>query len=242
MAEVLRIAVWSCPRTVSTALMRSFAQRPDTTGVDEPFYAFYLKQTGRIHPMREEVLRAQAQEWRRVVDEVLLGPCPTPVQFVKHMAHHMVGDSDLGFAAGMRNVFLIRAPRQMLPSLQKDLGELHRRDVGYERQRELYHDLRRAGHDPLVIDSADVLAQPEGMLRALCSRLGLDFDPRMLSWPLGRHSSYGIWAPAWYKNVEASTGFHPLQEKTGPVPPELEPILAIAQECYLDLHARRLRA
>lgn len=242
MAEVLRIAVWSCPRTVSTALLRSFAQRPDTTGVDEPFYAWYLKQTGRQHPMREEVLRAQAQDWRRVVDEVLLAPCPTPVQFVKHMAHHMLGDVDMSFVSRMRNVFLIRAPRQMLPSFQRDLGVLQRRDIGYERQRELYHELRRAGHDPLVLDSADVLADPEVTLRRLCARLGLDFDARMLSWPPGRHACFGIWAPAWYKNVEASTGFHPLQEKTGAVPPELEPMLAIAQECYLDLHARRLRA
>jgi hypothetical protein len=242
MAEILRIAVWSCPRTVSTALLRSFAQRPDVTGVDEPFYAFYLKQTGREHPMREEVLRAQAQDWRRVVDDVLLGPCPTPVQFVKHMAHHMVGDADLSFAAGMRNVFLIRAPRQMLPSLQQDLGTLHRRDMGFERQRELYHDLRRAGREPLVLDSADLLRDPPGILRALCRRLGLAFDLRMLSWPAGRHSSYGIWAPAWYRNVEASTGFGPYVEKTAPFPPELEPMQAIAQECYLDLHARRLAA
>lgn len=242
MAEVLRIAVWSCPRTVSTALLRSFAQRPDTTGVDEPLYAFYLKQTGRIHPMREEVLRAQAQDWRTVVKDVLLGPCPTPVQFVKHMAHHLVGDADPSFAAGMRNVFLIRSPRQMLPSFHKDLGDLHRRDIGYEWQRDLYHNLRRRGHDPLVLDSSDLLANPAGMLSLLCSRLGLAFDRRMLSWPLGRHACYGIWAPAWYKNVEASTEFLPLQEKTAPFPPDLEPMLAIAQECYLDLHARRLRA
>lgn len=241
MADVLRIALWSCPRTVSTAVLRSFVQRPDVAGVDEPFYAYYLARTGAQHSMREAVLRSQPTEWRRVVDEVLLGPCAKPVQFVKHMAHHLVGDVDLSFTLRMRNVFLLRPPRDMLPSMLRDLGELHRRDVGYERQRELFHELRRAGQDPIVLDSTDLLNAPERTLRLLCARLGLPFDARMLSWPPGRHPSYGVWAPFWYGNVEKSTGFQPYAAKTEPLPPQLEPLLALSENCWQDLHARRLR-
>ncbi len=242
MADVLRISVWSCPRTVSTALMRAFAQRSDTSCVDEPLYGYYLARTGAQHPMREQILNAQSQDWQRVVDEVLLGPCGTPVQFVKHMAHHLVGDVDLAFAARTRNVFLLRPPREMLPSMLRDLGELHRRDIGYERQRDLFHELRRAGMDPIVIESTDLLNDPEGTLRRLCAQLGLDFDRRMLSWPPGRHASYGVWAPFWYGNVEKSTGFQPFAPRSEEVPESLRPLLAQAQECWLDLHARRLRA
>lgn len=242
MTAVLRIALWSCPRTISTAVLRSFVQRPDVTGVDEPLYAHYLARTGAQHPLRDQVLRAQSSDWRRVVSEVLLGPCPTPVQFVKHMVHHLVGDVDCSFAAQARNVFLLRPPRDMLPSMLRDLGEIHPRDVGYERQRELYHELRRAGHEPIVLDSTDLLNEPEPTLRRLCARLGLDFDRRMLSWPAGRHPAYGVWAPFWYGNVERSTGFQPYAAKSEPFPEQLAPILALAENCWQDLHARRLRA
>ncbi len=241
MEPVLRISLWSCPRTVSTATLRSFANRPDTEGVDEPLYAWYLKHTGRLHPLREVVLRSQAQDWRTVVDRVLLGPTQRPVQFVKHMAHHLVGDVDVSFARRTANVFLIRDPREMLPSLRDDLGALHRADLGFERQRELYHELRRAGLDPVVVEGSDLLAAPERMLRALCERVGLAFTPEMLSWEPGPHPCYGAWAPAWYRKVMASSGFHALPPKSAPFPEELVPWLALARDPYRDLHARRLR-
>jgi hypothetical protein len=237
----LRISLWSCPRTISTALMRSFAQRADTDCVDEPLYAHYLARTGAQHPLRETVLAAQSADWREVVERVLLGPCQRPVQFVKHMAHHLVGDVDLAFALQTQNVFLLRPPREMLPSMLRDLGTVRLRDVGYERQRELFHQLRRAGQHPVVVESTDLLNDPAGTLRRLCAHLGLAFDPRMLSWPPGRHACYGAWAPFWYGNVERSTGFQPFAPKREPFPPELEPLLAVAENCWLDLHARRLR-
>jgi hypothetical protein len=54
--QAIRIAMWSGPRNVSTAMMRSFGARPDTAVIDEPFYAVYLAMTGLNHPMRDEVL------------------------------------------------------------------------------------------------------------------------------------------------------------------------------------------
>ncbi len=242
MGEVLRISLWSCPRTVSTALLRSWVQRPDTTGVDEPFYAWYLSVTGLDHAMRDEVLAAQATDWRRVVEEVLLGPCPTPVQFVKHMAHHLVGDMDLSFASCTRNVFLIREPRELLPSLRKGLGRVPRlEETGYPRQAELFQGLREEGEEPLVLDSRDLLQEPEGLLRALTGALGLDFDPAMLRWEPGRHPCYGVWAPHWYVNVERSTGFQPWRPKQESFPPELESLREAAEPLYRSLHEARLR-
>ena len=141
----VRIGMWCVPRTCSTALLRSFVQRADTVGVDEPFYAAYLTVTGKDHPLREEVLASQAQDWRRVVDEVLLAPVDAPVHYQKHMAHHMTPDIDLGFAEQLVNLFLMRDPLEMLPSLQAALGEVEVEDTGFLQQLELYRRLQAAG-------------------------------------------------------------------------------------------------
>ena len=240
---VLRIALWSAPRTVSTALLRSFVERPDTSGVDEPLYAWYLSHTGREHPMRAEVLASQSHDWREVRDRVLLGPCETEVQFVKHMAHHLVGDLDLSFADAMANVLLIRDPREMLPSLIRDLGRIEQEETGYGQQSRLLRRFReRSARDPIVVDARDLLDHPEGILRALCAGLGLQFEPCMLRWEPGRHACYGAWAPYWYGNVEKSTRFLPYRPKTEPFPEEHRDLLEWARPLYQELRAARLRA
>ncbi|MFQ5750164.1 MAG: hypothetical protein ACE5H3_12030 [Planctomycetota bacterium] len=238
----LRIAQWCTPRTVSTATLRSFVQRPDTEGVDEPFYAWYLRKTGKQHPMREEVLASQPADWVEVVEKVLLGPCGRPVQFVKHMAHHLVGGIDLSFAQGMVNTFLIREPRSMLPSLKKRIGEVRREDTGFSRMAELLRRFCGQGKPAIVVDSSDLLRDPPGILAAYCRAVGLEFDPAMLSWPPGRHPCYGVWAPAWYGKVENSRGFQAPESKEEPFPADLEPLLDWAQPLYDELHRHRLRA
>jgi len=238
-----RIALWSCPRTVSTALLRSFVQRGDTVGVDEPLYAHYLKTTGRQHPQQEDVLAAQSQDWHQVVDEVLLGPVTAPVQFVKHMAHHLEGiDTSFALAEDMISVFLIRHPREMLPSLLSDLGHLERMDIGYGQQCKLFRALKQAGRCSAVVDSTELLANPEAMLRALCAAVGLDFDPLMMAWPAGPHACYGVWATSWYKKVQESTGWRRHVPKTAPFPAELEELYPYALEAYQELAQDRLRA
>jgi len=240
--DTKRLAMWSCPRTVSTALMRSFAQRADTTCVDEPFYAHYLSATGKQHPMREQVLAALPQNWRDVVTQTLLAPCDKPVQFVKHMAHHLEGGVETDFALddSVINLFLIRHPREMLPSLLLDLGQLEAMDMGYERQVELFRRLKAAGRCTAVIDSTELLANPEAMLREICAAVGLEFDPAMMEWPAGRHESYGVWAPAWYAKVETSTGWRKHVPKTADFPCELEDLLPIALAAYAELYAAAL--
>jgi hypothetical protein len=60
----IRIVMWSGPRNISTAMMRSWGNRPDTFVVDEPFYAFYLKSTGKKHPGADEVIASEETDWR----------------------------------------------------------------------------------------------------------------------------------------------------------------------------------
>jgi hypothetical protein len=207
--ETLRIAMWSGPRNISTAMMRSFENRPDTAVVDEPFYAVYLSMTGQQHPMRAEVLASQPTDWR-AVEKALLGPAPggAAIFYQKHMTHHMLADVGTAFMAKCENVFLIRRPEEVVASYSLRRDEVALGDLGVERQAELFdQEADRLGRAPLVLDSNDVASDPGAMLRALCAGLGVDFMSEMLSWPAGRRESDGVWAPAWYDQVERSTGF-----------------------------------
>ncbi|KAA3604915.1 MAG: hypothetical protein DWQ01_20135 [Planctomycetota bacterium] len=243
MSKVKRIAMWCAPRTVSTALLRSFVQRMDTTGLDEPLYAHYLTTTGKQHPMNEEVLAAQSQDWREVLEGELLGYCPTPVLFVKHMAHHLVGDVDFQAlnTEDSRHAFLIRHPRELLPSLLLGLGKVEQEDTAYGQQAELFDFLKENGRPPVVVDSKDIQEHPEAMLKALCQALDLPFDASMLSWVPGRHPAYGVWAPHWYANVEKSSGFQPYRPKTEPFPESLQSLYEWALPLYEKMAAVRLR-
>jgi hypothetical protein len=229
MTKALRIAMWSGPRNISTAMMRSFENRPDTAVVDEPFYAAYLAQTGLDHPMRKEVLASQPNDWR-VVEAMLLGPPPgnAPIFYQKHMTHHMLPEIGTAWMAACCNVFLIRRPENVVASYHEKRSEISLVDIGVVRQVELFEqEAERLGRAPPVIDSADISASPEPMLRALCAAIAIPFNERMLSWPKGRRTSDGVWAPAWYDQVEQSTGF--VRKKKGE-PPILPPDLAAIAE------------
>ncbi|HEV7516997.1 MAG TPA: sulfotransferase family protein, partial [Thermoanaerobaculia bacterium] len=205
-AEILRLSVWSGPRNVSTALMYSFAQRPDVRVVDEPLYAHYLRVTGAPHPGREVVLAGQDGHGQRVVEQVILGPSDRPVLFMKQMAHHLV-DLDWSFLRRTANVLLVRDPAEVLTSLVKHLPNPQLRDTGFAVQSQLLEQLSAWGQPPLVIDAAEILLDPAGVLASLCERLGIPFDPSMLSWPPGPRAEDGVWAPYWYSEVHRSTGF-----------------------------------
>jgi hypothetical protein len=205
---VRRVNLWSGPRNVSTALMYAFARRPDVRAVDEPLYAHFLRASGRPDPGREAVLAAQDPDGEAVVRDVVLGPCDRPVLFLKQMAHHLV-ELDWTFLQRCDNVLLVRDPAAVLVSLERIIGPPAPRDTGLPVQAELLRYLRDLGQDPPVVDSARLLADPPGVLARLCGRLGLPFDGAMLSWPAGPKDCDGVWAPQWYANVHASTGFGP---------------------------------
>jgi hypothetical protein len=203
----VRIAMWSGPRNISTAMMRAWENRPDTAVVDEPFYAAYLAATGIDHPMRKEVLAAQPTD-PAAVAEALTGPIATPVFYQKHMTHHMLPGFDLSWMAACRHAFLIRAPEPVLASYTARRAEVTLEDIGFVRQAELFDRVAdRLGKAPPVVESSDVLADPRGVLTALCGALDVRFEAAMLAWPAGRRDSDGVWAPAWYDAVERSTGF-----------------------------------
>ena len=241
----VRIAMWSGPRNISTAMMRSFENRSDTVVVDEPFYAAFLAETGADHPMRDEVLASQPTRWRDVAN-ALSGPTPTgaAIWYQKHMTHHMLPDFGLDWANGCRNAFLIRAPEAVLASYTLKRENVTLADIGVERQRELFErECDRIGAAPPVIDSADVLADPRATLGKLCAALGIEFSDRMLSWPAGKRDSDGVWAPAWYDTVERSTEFAPPRApaEIKNVGDNLRRIADAARPHYERLAAFRLR-
>lgn len=244
--DIVRIAMWSGPRNISTAMMRSFENRPDTAVVDEPFYAVYLAATGAEHPMRDEVLASQSTDWRAVAAD-MVGPVPggRRVFYQKHMTHHMLPAVGRAWTAEVRNAFLIRAPEDVLLSYSEVRGQATLEDIGVPQQLELFErEADRLGRAPPVVDSHDVLKNPRGVLGALCAAVGIPFSERMLNWPAGKRDSDGVWAPAWYAAVERSTGFSAPRERArfDDLPDDLKRVAAAARPAYERLSAHRLQA
>ena len=234
-----RVNLWSGPRNVSTALMYSFARRPDTRALDEPLYAHFLTVSGRPDPGRDEVLAACDGDGERVVREVVLGPCDRPVLFMKQMAHHLVA-LEWDFLRACDNVLLVRDPAAVLLSLSQVIGTPTLRDTGLDQQSRLLRHLQQLGQDPPVLDATRLLRDPPGVLSRLCARLDLPFTPAMLSWPAGPKPEDGVWAPHWYAAVHRSTGFAPFRPPSQTLPARLAPVLAECTPHYEELSAQAL--
>ena len=213
-----RIAMWSGPRNLSTALMRSFGNRADTFVSDEPYYGAFLETSGARHPMRREVIAAMDCDWRSIA-RTLAGPAPdgSPIWYQKHMWHHMVGPVGHEDFAGFTHAFLIRDPVRMIASYLRKRETAAFEDFGLDRQADFFErESDWLGAAPAVVDADDILADPEGTLVALCARLGIPFDRAMLAWPAGPRPTDGPWAPHWYQVVEASTRFGPPEAPADP--------------------------
>lgn len=213
----MRIAMWSGPRNLSTAMMYAFAARGDCAVVDEPFYGAYLAATGIDHPMREGVIASQPADPADVAAGCL-GPIPQEkaLYYQKHMTLHMIPGFDRGFMRGLTNVFLIRHPARVVASYAKKRENPTLADIGFVQQAELFDEVAGwMGHAPLVIDSAAIRAEPNRALQVLCAALEIPFRPQMLGWPAGPKPYDGVWAPHWYGAVHQSTGF---EEPEGALP------------------------
>ncbi len=244
-SEPVRIAMWSGPRNISTAMMRSFENRPDASVSDEPFYAAYLKATGYNHPMQADILAAQPTDWRSVVTAVT-GPAPAgrAVWYQKHMTHHMLPGFGRDWIDQVTNAFLLRAPEAVLASYVEKRETVTLAEIGLPQQVELFERVAdRLGHAPPVLDAQDVLRDPRRSLAVLCDRCGIAFDEAMLAWPAGQRASDGVWAPAWYDKVERSTGFAPARLEVGfdDLEDRLKPIAEAARPFYETLARHRLR-
>jgi len=241
---MIRVAMWSGPRNISTAMMRAWENRTDCTVWDEPFYGNYLQVTGIDHPHAGEIIAETECDWRKVVASCTGASTPTgeTIHYQKHMTKHMLDHIDLGWLKNVRNAFLIRPPEEVLASYHDKLEFPTADDVGFERQTELF-DLvcQQTGRIPPVIDARDVLENPEGLLRSLCAALEVPFDQAMLSWPPGPRESDGAWGPYWYHNVEKSTGFAPYKPPK-PLPEPLRPLAETCHPHYQRLYAHRLVA
>ena len=240
----VRLAMWSGPRNISTAMMRAWGNRPDTAVRDEPLYAHYLSVTGRAHPGAAEVIAAGPTDLSVAVAQ-LLGPVPggMRVYYQKHMTHHLLPGMDRSWMRQLTHCFLIRDPREMLTSFIKHVPDPTLADTGYPQQVEIFELVRGwTGRVPPVLDARDVLDDPRRMLGLLCEALGVPFTERMLSWPPGLRDTDGVWAKYWYKEVETTTSFRPYRPKGEPVPDELGGLLEACEGCYRQLYAHRMGA
>src|SRR5438477_3984816 len=232
--DPVRIAMWSGPRNISTAMMRSWGNRPDTFVIDEPFYAYYLEQTVAAHPGAKEVIATGEINWRKIVAQ-LTGPLPNDARILyqKQMTHHLLPEIDRGWLGQVTNCFLIRDPADVIVSYMKKNNEPALEDLGFVQQAEIFDFIRReAGSVPPVIDADDVLRDPKRVLRVLCDAIGVKFTEAMLSWPRGPRPTDGIWAKYWYAEVEKSASFRPYRPHVGEIPKRLRTVYEQCQGYY----------
>ncbi len=242
MTQPLRIAMWSGPRNISTAMLRSFGNRHDTAVTDEPLYGHYLRQTGLDHPGRDEVIAAQPDDWRKTA-AVLCGPVPDgrSVWYQKHMSHHLLPEIEHDWLENLTNCFLIRDPSEVLASYTKVRETMTLADTGLPQQVALFEKIRdRDGTPPPVLDSKDVLCNPKNLLTRLCHAVGITFSDSMLSWSSGFRPTDGVWSKYWYDSVIRSTGFVEYRPKKVTLPGPLRELADQCEPYYRKLHAHRL--
>jgi hypothetical protein len=239
-----RINLISGPRNISTGLMYSFRSRSDTTVVDEPLYAHYLTVHTEVdHPGRDETLAAMSSDPVEIVSDVLLAEYDTPVVFFKNMGHHVGGvGMDLSWLDAMNNLFLIREPEAMLTSYMKNVTDPTPEMTGMPQQVELLEHITRTGGDPIVLESSQLLLDPEGVLTELCRRLGIPWEQAMLSWEPGPKPEDGVWAKYWYGRLHRTTGFEPYTPKDERVPPRMQSTLETLEACYDRLRPYAIEA
>lgn len=244
MTEPLRIAMWSGPRNISTAMMRAWENRGDCAVSDEPLYAHYLAHTRSDHPGREAVIAAGETDWRKVAD-ALVGAAPDgrPIWYQKHMSHHLLPHIDHEWIHRLTSVFLIRDPDEVVRSYLRSRGTVTPDDIGIAQERRLFDEIAdRAGAAPPVVDASEFLHAPEAHLRTLCSTLGIPFTDRMLAWPEGPRASDGAWAAHWYAAVWKSTGFEPPHERSAAkLEPEAQRVSDACRDDYEFLRRYRVR-
>ena len=232
MDNIKRIFLWSGPRNISTTLMYSFAQRPDAIVFDEPLYAYYLTNTGakEYHPDAKLVMNQMECSGEKVVEQ-MLRERGNKVVFFKNMTHHLC-TLDKSFMSKGLNVILTRDPKEMLPSFHKVIKNPAMKDVGYEAHVNLLRHFENNSIPFIILDSKEILLNPEKALKTICAKSNIPFYNDMLKWEPGSRKEDGIWARHWYKNIHNSSGFNKYTKKTAPFPEELNDLLNECETCY----------
>jgi len=210
----MRIACWSGPRNISTALMRSWSSRKDTFVSDEPFYAYYLKKQNIKHPMYKEIIEHYPNEYNKVVKKIMSEiPYNKEYWYQKHMAHHLIELEDIDWIKKCENCILLRHPKKVISSYTAKNKLNSVKELGYPQQFEIVKFLKKSNKRFKVIDSDDLLKNPKEVLFDWCKSINIVFDESMLSWEKGNYPSDGIWWQHWYDNVINTSGFQKYQKK-----------------------------
>mgnify|MGYP003446525413 CR=1 FL=1 len=236
-----KIWVWSSPRNISTAMMYSFRSRPDTIVFDEPLYAHYLLKSGIDHPGKNEIVASQENDGEKVVNEIILKEYDKPVSFFKQMTHHLL-DLDESFLSEVSNIIFIRDPKQIISSYAIVRPDVTMQDIGIEKQWELFNSLQKKKISPVVLDSNEILKNPEVVLKKLCVAVGIPFYSSMLHWEPGPKNEDGVWEKYWYANVHTSTGFEKQKTSNRTLPGYLEPLYVASKKYYDQLFTHSIKA
>lgn len=237
-----RINLISGPRNISTALMYSFGNRSDTTIVDEPMYAYYLQESGVIHPGRDEVLKELPTGLDEILKNYIFNPIDTPLYFIKGMAHHYHDIEDLSFLNALDNVFLIRDPHKLISSFSQVIPNPTMQDIGIKKEWEIHQELIQKGQSAIILDSGEVLKNPKYVLSQLCEKLNIPFSDQMLTWPSGPRPEDGSWARFWYHSVWNSTGFEMQKTSAREFPSRLNDLLEESLIYYQQLFSLSIKS
>ncbi len=227
--------MWSGPRNISTAMMRSFENRIDTDVVDEPFYAYYLKKTGLKHPMYKEIIANYETDYNKIVDNITSNK--NKIVFIKHMTQHINLNSDLSWINKGKNIFLLRDPIKVIKSYIKNNNIINSSDIGFPEQLKIFKYVKKNNKTNFIVINADnILKNPKIILSEICKKLQIKFDKRMLSWKRGERPSDGIWSKIWYKNVIKSEKFQLQKIKKIKIPIKYNKIYEECLEIYKELN------
>jgi hypothetical protein len=233
----MRIACWSGPRNISTALMRSWSSRNDSFVSDEPFYAYYLKEQQLKHPMYKEIIEYYPNTYDDVVRS-LTSEIPNDKEhwYQKHMAHHLIDLNNISWIKNFENCILIRHPKDVINSYIKKNTLNHVDELGYPQQYKIMRYLDSIGKKFIVIDSNTLLNDPAKILSRWCSSVDLEFDISMLNWNKGNHPQDGIWWKHWYDNVITTTHFQKFSANQSELDKKYQSIYDEALDYYNKLY------
>ena len=208
------VACWSGPRNISTALMRSWSSRKDTFISDEPFYAYYLNKTKLKHPMHKEIVKNYSSNYFEIV-KYLTNQIPEnkKIWYQKHMAHHILDLNNIDWITNFENCILLRNPKEVISSFSRKNILNSVEQLGYPQQYEIIKFLKKRNKSYVIIDSSELLQNPEKMLSAWCKKININFDKSMLKWRKGNHVNDGIWWKVWYDSVIKTTEFQKYKKK-----------------------------